>query len=364
MEAGGVGNYSKHLECLIVENLSNVCFIKSVRKTEPEKIVLHTAVSKAMEYQSSTLDSGEVIDHLKNTADMLREEILSRRGWSFTGNFDDFENPPLLQFFVSRLLFGRHVLKMSKMRNQEADKTTNIACQFLVQNTRSDRQVKYQAKTSKFEQTVQTPLSTGLPLAIYSRVRDKNLISNLSDVYIGCDYQKILDLEKRLEQGVLQRMKPTGGFCLPDFVKKGVNVWFAVDNINLSEDTPTGQNTFHGTVIVINQRAEYGEPINQPLDIPTALQSPPPYSLDIKYLKEPIIKKKPIRFEDPLLGKRQVMSKDYTKTWSLASHFTAKHNLKGSSPGEENKEARSQQAKVTKTDVMPTWAATNSLLLS
>ena len=52
------------------------------------------------------LDSGEVIGHLKNMADMLREEILSRRGWPFTGNFDDFENPPLLQFFVSRLLFG------------------------------------------------------------------------------------------------------------------------------------------------------------------------------------------------------------------------------------------------------------------
>ena len=204
------------------------------------------------------LDSGEVICHLKNTADMLREEILSCRGWSFTGNFDDFENPLLLQFFVSRLLFGQHVLKMSKMRNQEVDKTTNVACQLLVQNTRSDRQVKYQAKTSKFERRVQAPLSIGLPLAIHSRVSDKNLNCNLSDVYIGCDYQKILDLEKRLEQGVLQRMKATGGFCLPDFVKKGVNVWFAVD-------------TFHGTVIVINQRAEDGELINQPLDIPTTL---------------------------------------------------------------------------------------------
>ena len=110
------------------------------------RTVLHTAVSKAMEYQSSMLDSGEVIGHLKNTADMLREEIPSCRGWSFTGNFDDFENPPLLQFFVSRLLFGQHVLKMLKMHNQEVDKTTNVACQLLVQNTRSDRQVKISGK--------------------------------------------------------------------------------------------------------------------------------------------------------------------------------------------------------------------------
>ena len=32
-------------------------------------------------------------------------------------------------------------------------------------------------------------------------------------------------------------MKETGGFCLSDFVKKGVNIWFAVDNIDLLEDT-------------------------------------------------------------------------------------------------------------------------------
>ena len=75
----------------------------------------------------------------------------------------------------------------------------------------------------------------GLPLAIHSRVRDKNLVRNLSEVYIGSDYRRILDLEKRVEQAFLQRKKRTGGFCLPDFVKKGKNIWFAIDNIDLLE---------------------------------------------------------------------------------------------------------------------------------
>jgi hypothetical protein len=178
------------------------------------------------------------------------------------------------------------------MRIEEVDKTVDVACHFLIQNTRSDRQVKHQPnKNYGFQQTVQTPLSIGLPLAIHSRVRDKNLVNNLSEVYIGSDYQRILELEKRLEQGVLQRMKETGGFCLSDFVKKRVNIWFAVDNIDLLEDTPTGQNTFHGTVIVINQRAEDGEPVNQPLVIPEKLLSPAPLGFEVKYLQEPIIKK-------------------------------------------------------------------------
>ncbi len=95
-------------------------------------------------------------------------------------------------------------------------------------------------------------------------MRDKNLVNNLSEVYIGSDYRRSLNLEKRVERAVLQRMKDTGGFCLPDFVKKWKNIWFAIDNIDLLEDTPTGQKTFHGTVIVINQRPEDGEPVNQP----------------------------------------------------------------------------------------------------
>ena len=51
-------------------------------------------------------------------------------------------------------------------------------------------------------------------------------------------------------------MEDSGGFCLPDFVKKNVNTWFAIDNIDLLEDLPMGQNTFYGTIIVINQRGE------------------------------------------------------------------------------------------------------------
>ena len=82
----------------------------------------------------------------------------------------------------------------------------------------------------------------------------KKIVKNLSDIYIGSEYLKILNLEKRVEQGVLHRIEDSGGFCLPDFVKKNVNTWFAIDNIDLLEDTPTGQNKFHGTIIVINQR--------------------------------------------------------------------------------------------------------------
>ncbi|CAB4023652.1 Hypothetical predicted protein, partial [Paramuricea clavata] len=281
------------------------------------------------------------------------------------------------------------------LRNEEVDKTVNVACQFLIQNSRSDRQVKYQPKkNSGFLQTVQTPLSIDLPLVIHSRVRDKNLINNLSEVYIKSDYKKILNLEKRVEQSALKRMKETGGFCLPDFVKKGVNIWFAVDNIDLLEDTPTGQNTFHGTVIVINQQAEDGEPVNPPLVLQDNLLSPAP-AFHINYLQEQIIKTKPHRYEVCLFGKRKnLTSNDFHHTWALANYFGTDddHDETTESRHAENEEEQEiedqegevnsetarnlsdsilsvnepihKRKKLAKEEVIPTWAATKSLLLS
>ena len=101
----------------------------------------------------------------------------------------------------------------------------DVACQFVVQNTRTDRQVKHQPKANEgFKQTVKTPFTVSLHLAIHSRVRDKNLVNMLSDVYIGNDYKFVLYVEKRIEQIALQRIVETGGFCLPNFVKRGVNI--------------------------------------------------------------------------------------------------------------------------------------------
>ena len=111
VQVSSTENYRKHPKNLITERLPNVHVIKPVRKNEPEKVVFQATLSKAIEYQSSMLDSGELIGNLNNIADILREEMLQHRGWSFKDSFEDFENHPLLQFFIGRLLFSKHVLE-------------------------------------------------------------------------------------------------------------------------------------------------------------------------------------------------------------------------------------------------------------
>ena len=93
VEVDETTNYRKHLKQLNTEYLPNAQFVKSFRKNEPDNIVLPKTVSKAMEIRSTLLNNGEIIEKLKKMADILREEMIQHRNWSFNGSFEDFENP-------------------------------------------------------------------------------------------------------------------------------------------------------------------------------------------------------------------------------------------------------------------------------
>merc|ERR1712115_248072 len=103
----------------------------------------------------------------------------------------------------------------------------------------------------------------------------------------------ILNIEKRVECAVLKRMEKTGGYCLPDFVKKDVPIYFAVDNIDFLECTAYGQNTLHGTMLVLFQRDIDGVPVNESIRIPSSLPEAS-NKLKIHYHDAPELKLHPI----------------------------------------------------------------------
>ena len=198
MKVSDTENRRKHVKAIISERMPDVQVIKSTRKNESDKFVLPYAVSQAVELRSERTDHSKMVENIKNTAYILRDEILNNRDWSFTGNFEDYKIPNLLTFFISQLLLGRQSLKLSPdhKRNSVPDNSINVACQYLIQNTKTNRQVKYTPKRElKYRQTVQTHLSIGLPSSLHARVRDKVLLQNISLLYIG-NYHNIINLEK------------------------------------------------------------------------------------------------------------------------------------------------------------------------
>ena len=93
-------------------------------------------------------------------------------------------------------------------------------------------------------------------------------------------------------------MEKTGGFCIPDFTVLGRRVYFALDDIDYIEDTPFGQNSTHGTVMVMWQEAsnhDGAELINPKLEMPDTSS---PVEIDVEYLKAPEVNPKAIRFHN------------------------------------------------------------------
>ena len=73
------GNYKKYLKHLITERIPNAQFVKSLRKNEPENIVLQSTLSKAVDIWSTLHDTDEKVTYLKHISRLLREELLDHR---------------------------------------------------------------------------------------------------------------------------------------------------------------------------------------------------------------------------------------------------------------------------------------------
>ena len=105
-------NYRKDLKRLIKERLPDIQFVPSPRRNEPEKLVKSTTMTKAVDHLLSMSDT-DVVKSIKNAAKILRKEVFKICDWTFAGTFHDFNNPPLIQFFLKQLLFGGHGSKVS-----------------------------------------------------------------------------------------------------------------------------------------------------------------------------------------------------------------------------------------------------------
>ncbi len=118
----------------------------------------------------------------------------------------------------------------------------------------SDHQARYD-KSSGIGRTCRETLFTlGFSLLLHQRTRKRNLIQTIARMSVGETYPRILHLEIQIAQAVIKRMEATSGICIPPFVIKNQSIYFAIDNVDFLEDTPTGKDTLHGTAMVMYQR--------------------------------------------------------------------------------------------------------------
>ena len=100
------------------------------------------------------------------------------------------------------------------------------------------------------------PQQLAVGLAIHQATRSKELVNMLHGFGMAVEYNRLMRVEAQIEATVLHQIKENGGVYIPSDIVRGRHIYFAVDNVDFSEDTYDGQRTLHGTALAIYQKKE------------------------------------------------------------------------------------------------------------
>ena len=76
----------------------------------------------------------------------------------------------------------------------------------------------------------------------------------MSDLNVGVNYYKITNIKKSIVDAVLAKRTENNGNFIPSTINKENPVFFAMDNVDLTIDTPDGKRQLHGTRTVVYQQ--------------------------------------------------------------------------------------------------------------
>lgn len=87
-------NHKKHLKELIEQHLPEVEFVEPPNPTQSHRVMRKKSVGQAVEFATADTAASVLIDISR----ALRKEVLGATDLKFTGDFNTFENPPMLEF--------------------------------------------------------------------------------------------------------------------------------------------------------------------------------------------------------------------------------------------------------------------------
>lgn len=153
-----------------------------------------------------------------------------------------------------------------------------------------------------------------------------------------------MNIETDIATSVATEMKEKGGIHIPSNIVKGRRIHFAVDNTDFKNDTADGKNEFHGTRMTVFQ---------------TSIDDCPTQRIKIKRSKNATMKFKEVPF---IQQKECFKPNPPTESFPTFEGIVSKDLL--NLYKEKDKEwAFCQVADERNICILPTWAATNSLLL-
>lgn len=97
------------------------------------------------------------------------------------------------------------------------------------------------------------PSDIAIGIALRKATRGKEIINMLHRFGICSEYNKILRIETQIANSVIQKMSLHRGLYIPTGFLREKHIYFAIDNIDFSEDTVDGKDTLHATSMAVYQ---------------------------------------------------------------------------------------------------------------
>jgi len=337
--------------------LTELPHLKSVRPNVRKPAVIYSphVCEEDLVNMQMTIDMEEEnsMKNIYKAAKQMRKSIETftttneRSTMQITSNVHDVPNE--LYTLIRWIMVGSaENLEITK-RTRLVDRAALTVSQNVMYGFKSSFQVKYKPKSESV--SFRTPRARenlqaqGLALTVHHGTRNMKLIDLLNAHGFSISYRRTLHIETSLANAVVANTRLNQGLYVPPFLKKGIFVFFAVDNTDFAEDTPDGKGTTHGTITAVYQKVNSSkEAIAEPLTVNDAKSlSVTSYHVEMLHCDKP--KPQPFkRSEQFVMSPGISASIQLTQTgWVLASALS-----------------RLKQGEIS--SKIPGWAGYNSLL--
>lgn len=258
--------YSRKALKALLSEIPDIEFHKPKRGNEPERVSIKKTRDKAIQLvESIKAQCNKDIKVLFDAATCLRKAINKGKRWEFTGTLEDGAEdvvPEELYLFSRWLIQGSEPSTLNKKKMEDVKKRAMSLSQTTITLCLTERQ-RNNKKSETLRLSREMPQQLAVGLAVHQATRSKDLVNMLHGFGMAVEYNRLMRVEAQIEATVLHQIEKNGGVYIPPDIVMGRHIYFAVDNVDFSEDTYDGKRTLHGTAMAIYQKKEAEDEVRE-----------------------------------------------------------------------------------------------------
>lgn len=255
----------KALKALLESEIPDIEYHKPKRRNEPERVSVKETRDEAIQLaETIKVDCNKEMKTLFDAAMYLRNAINKSKRWEFTGTLGDADDavPEELYLFSRWLIHGSKRNKLSTKKLEDVKRRAMSLSQTVMTMCLTERQTNNR-KSETLRLAREMPQQLAVGLAVHQATRSKQLVNMLHGFGMSLEYNRLMRVEAQIEASVLQQIVETGGVYIPPNIVKGRYIYFAVDNVDFSEDTYDGKRTLHAAAMAIYQKKEEEDEVRE-----------------------------------------------------------------------------------------------------